>query len=309
MVNGESISAEDFNKYLATKETVTVIIPNSGPADLQVAGSLAFQALKDLVARKVLMQLAKDEGVAPEEKDVLAELDTRKKLNPNYVKQMTAGGMSIQRLKEDIAVGLARERLLTKGITVSMDEVNKYIANNKELFMDPARADMQWVFVKAAAAKAAVDKELATGQPFGSVAQRLSEYPKAREDQGRFPQNEVRRMPPELQTLVNKTAELKVTEWLKLQDGFAKFYISKKTAAKAIQMDDVRKGLVQRQLAQERGSQAVDLNKRISDKLRQSEIKIDDPSLKDPWDKAMEELKKASGNDVPKGAATTPAGG
>ena len=309
-VNGEAISAEDFHKYLETKDTVTVLIPNAPPQELRVAGSLAFQALKDMVARKVLMQLAKDEGVAPEEKDVLAELDIRKKMNPNYVKEVTAGGMSIQRLKEDIAVGLAREKLLTKGITVSMAEVDRYLANNKEAFTEPARADMQWVFVKTEAGKAAVEKELATGQPFVSVAQRLSEYPNARQDQGRFPRNVVRELPAQMQDLVTKTAELKVTAWLKLEDGFAKFYIQKKTPAKPINMDATRKSMVQRQLAQERGAQAVDLNKRISDKLKTSDIKVEDPSLKGPWDKAMEELKKASGNDVPTGAASaTPKAG
>lgn len=303
MVNGESISAEDFNKYLETKDTVTVMTP-SGPAEARVAGSLAFQALKDLVARKILMQLAKDEGVAPAEADVLAELELRKKLNPNYIKQVTAGGMSIQRLKEDIAVGLAREKLLSKGITITKDEVDKYIATNKEAFMEPARADMQWIFVKTEAAKSAVDKELATGQPFSSVAQRLSEFPNARQDQGRFPQAVIRDMPQELQDLVSKTPELKVSEWLKLSDGWAKFSIQKKTPAKAINMDESRKLLVQRQLAQERGGQAVDLNKRISDKLKSSEIKVEDPSLKEPWERAMEELKKASGADVPKGSGT-----
>ncbi|MCB8932158.1 MAG: SurA N-terminal domain-containing protein [Fimbriimonadaceae bacterium] len=301
VVNGEKISAEDFHKYLETKNTVTVVTP-TGAVEAQVAGSLAFQALKDLVARKVLIQLAKDEGVAPTEQDVLAELEFQKKLNPNFIKERTADGTSIQDLKEGILVSLAREKLLSKGITITKDEVDKYIANNKQMFMDPALADMQWIFVKTDAAKAAVDKELATGQPFLSVAQRLSEIPNARQDQARFPERRIGQLPPELQTLVNKTDELKVSDWLKLTDGWAKFYIQKKTPAKPINMDEPRKELVRRQLAQQRGSQAVDLNKRMSDKIKSSEIKVDDPTLKAPWDKAMEELKKASAADVPKGA-------
>lgn len=309
MVNGESISAEDFNKYLETKPTVTVMT-DTGPVEARVAGSLAFQALKDLVARKILVQLAKDEGVAPTEADVLAELELRKKLNPNYIKQVTAAGTSIQRLKEDIGIELASERLESKGITVTKEEVDKYIATNKDEFMEAARADMQWIFVKTEAAKSAVDKELATGQPFSSVAQRLSEFPNARQDQGRFPQPVINNMPPELQTLVNKTEELKVTEWLKLSDGWAKFSIQKKTPAKPINMDETRKLFLQRKLARERGKQAVDLNKRISDKLKSSEIKVEDPSLKEPWERAMEELKKATGADVPKGSgAPTPEAG
>lgn len=309
-VNGETISADDFHKYLETKNTVTVST-GSGVVEAQVAGSLAFQALKDLVARKMLLQLAKDEGVAPTDQDVLAELEVRKKINPNYIKIATSNGVSIQRLKDEILVSLAREKLLTKGITVTKEEVDKFIADNPKSFEEPATVDMLLLFVKTDAGKAAADKELQSGLPFSTVAPRLSEYPNARQNLARFPATEadgttqIRKLPQPIQDKVNTTEELKATDWIKLDDGWAKLYIQKKTPAKPINMDETRKDLVRRQLAQERGQQAMDLNKRISDKLKSSDIKIDDPTLKDPWERAMEELKKATSADVPKGSEPT----
>jgi ribosomal protein L9 len=289
-INNERLTLEDFHKYLEAKPTVRVMVQGQS-VDLPVAEPLAFQALQDLVAQRVTLQLAKDEGLAPSKEDIEKELDIRKKLRPTFVQDLTGRGLTLQRIRESLELDLARERLLTKGITVTDQEVEDYIKQNPKQFEDPERVAMHWVFVKSEARKTEVEKEIKMGQSAPAIAARFSEADNARQTQGRFPQDVKAALPAELQQIVDKTQEGRWTDWVQLQDGWARFHVTKKTPAKAIVMDDTKKQMLKRQLAMDRGRQASDLGKRVLEKLKASDIEVRDPALKEMWAKAFESLK------------------
>jgi parvulin-like peptidyl-prolyl isomerase len=290
-VNGENISYEQLNRHMAKKPSVRVS-SQSGVVEANVAEPLDFQALQDLIGQRVIMQLAKDEGVFPSAADINTELEFRKRLNANYIKQLTATGVAFDTIKENLAIELAREKLLTKGITVTAKEADDYIKNNPTQFMDPATADMLWVFVKAKADQKRVDDEIASGQSFAPIAARFSQYPNAAEQGGKFPQRVISQMRPELQKVINETQLGRVSKWLQLSDGFAIFYIEKKTPAKPVALDADKKELVRRSIARTRGEQATDLTKKIIDKIKASQIKVNDTALAELWKRAAESLAK-----------------
>jgi parvulin-like peptidyl-prolyl isomerase len=297
-VNGETITMDDFHEYLEAKPTVRVQTGN-GTAELRVAESLAFQALQDMIARQVTLQLAKDEGAYPSEQDIMKELEFQKKLNPGLLAQATRSGITIERIKEALLLNLARENLLTKDVDVPMAEAEEYIRNNPQAFMDPATADMLWVFVKSEDAKKKVDAALASGQTFSAVADQYSEFPGAAEQRGRFPQRIVAQMQPDLRKMVEATSEGKATGWLKLSDGHAKFFVEKKAAEKPLEMTPERKELVRRQIAQQRGGQARDLGKRVLEKLVASKVEVKERSLVEAWERAFERFKQEQKVEVP----------
>lgn len=290
-INGENVSQEQMARYLARKPTVRVVT-DSGIAVAQVAETLEFQALQDMIAQRAMLQLAQDEGVAPTQAQVEQEIQFRKKINPNFLKELTAAGFTFDMIKENLSVELARENLLTKGITVTAEEADQYIKANPQQFMDPASADLLWVFVKTKTAQGIVDREIASGQSFQSIAIRYSEFPNAREVGGRFPERVIDKMRPELKKLVVGTAVGKLTDWLQLSDGFAKFYVEKKSPAKPMEMDEVKKELVRRSMARQRGEQGSDLDRRILDKIKASTISVTDKVLKDAWKKAFDRLQQ-----------------
>jgi len=301
-VNGEPISKDEFVFNLDMKPTVRVMT-QAGPVEAPVAGRLGFQVIQDLILRKATLQLAKDEGVYPSDKEVDEELKLRTKLNPNFVTNLTKQGLTLSRIKESLRLDLAREKLVTKGITVTRAEAEKYVKEHPQEFMEPETADVQWIFVKDEAAKQKVDKELAGGQGFSFVAMQYSQDPNVRRTNGRFPERVVANMAKPIQDIVRKTPQNKPSEWLRASDGWAKFYIDKKTPAKPIQMDDAKYMVLQRTLARQRGEAATDLGKRILEKLKTSKIEVSDPSLKDLWKQAYDNLLKQA-KDNP--SAATP---
>ncbi len=292
VVNDDPISMGEFNNYLARKRSVQVLTPN-GPTELQVAGSLALQGMRDLVNRKLLMQLAKDQGVAPKDADIKKELDFQTKRNPNFVKTLTTSGLSLEEINQDLALDLARFNTLTKGITVTAADVDAYIKANPEQFLTPAKVDLYWLVVKTDKDKASADQDLKAGQQFPAVAARYSTIPDARTNSGAYPAKIVDQLPDRVKEIANKLKVGGQSEWIKDGNNSVKFFLQNKTGATKIAIDETLKEAVRRQLAETRGTQANDLNKSLQDRLKGAKIDVKLAYLKDPWKRAFDSLKEA----------------
>jgi len=315
VVNGEPIDYAAFYDYMERKPLVQVQ-GQQGAQDAPVVGSLGLQALRDLVTRKVLLQLAKEEGVLPAEADIRKEIEFRSVDNKDFVNMLIANkGMNLESIKSEIAFELARERLLTKGVTVSAQEVETYLKENADKFVVPAQAQLLWIIVRDRNKTRQVDQDLAQGQNFQTVATRYSEDRRVRETGASFPITRIDQMPTWLRDLVNKTPELKATDWRPDGSNFLKFYVLKKSASQPIVMDAHKKEILRRQLALDRGRLANDLEKRLNDRVRQAKIDIRPQHLKRPWDQAVEAAKMAADQAAATstaggtGTATTPGGG
>ena len=289
-VNGVAITEAEFLSFMERKPTVQVATPQ-GDQELQVAGMLGLQGLRDMVNRKLILQLAKEDGVLPTDADVEKELKFQLEQKTSFVAQLVEQGVPDRVVKDDILVALSRERLQTKGITVSPAEVDAYVKENQANFMEPAKASLQWIFVSDSKKKDLVDKDLKAGQSFATVAARYSEAPNARQDNGAFGVDQIDQMPPQLQALVAKTAAGKETAWLPDGKNFVKFFVISKSPKRKLEMTETRKETLRRGLAMQKGQATVDLSKRITDKLRAASVVVNNEELKAPWQKAFETAK------------------
>ncbi len=284
-VDGDTITMDEFHKYLETKQKVQVIDGSGSAVDATVAQSLGYQAMNDLIQEKVIRHLAKDEGVYPSDTDIAAEIEFQSKKDPNFMARTNM--LSSAQLKDQVGLKLAIQNLLTKGITVTKDEVDRYIKDNPTRFMEPGTADLEWVVVGNDGDKQKVDADLKSGKKFSEVAAEYSKAPNAAQLKGKFPQRNVSTFKPDLRALIEKTPELKATDWVKNGDLWAKWYVEKKVAAKPMPIDDSVREEIKRQLGVQRGSTANDLGKRINEKLVKSKIDVKSTTYKPLWEKAM----------------------
>lgn len=305
-VAGDAITVDEFHKYLEIMPTAQVVVQNQVAA-LPINETLAFQALRDLVMQKIVAQMAKDEGVYPTDEEVTAEIKFKTTLNESFLKELNARGLDLKTIRKSIAQDLAQERLITKGITVTKEDVDQYIKDNPKQFVEPATADITFIYVRDDAAKKQVDQALASGQTFADVAVRLSQVPNVAQNGAKFPVNVIEQLPTgpdtNIKELIKSTPELKETAWVKFQGGQTKFYVDKKTEERPVSLDENRKEQIRRNLALQRGQQATDLQKRIADRMKEADIQIAYASLKDPWKTAMDKAKEA---DTSAQAPSTP---
>lgn len=307
-VNGEPISFEDFYFTLTRKPTVRVMT-NQGPVDARVAERLDFQALQESILRRITLQLAADEGVLPTDEDVRKEIEFRKSLNPNYVAQMQANGYDLAHIKQIVKLELARERLLTKGITVTKADAEKYIKENPNQFKEPATIDLRWILLppqetKALEdkAKARIKKELDSGRPFAEVARVESAF---RDNENRYPIRVEAQLPPDVRKAIAKVTVGQHSDWVFTPNGWAIFEVLGRQKERDLPMNPARIEGVRRSLALQQGQKTNDLADRIIKKLKASKdaIKVEDKDLKDLWQKSFDDFLKTQ-----KEAGTKPEG-
>lgn len=296
-VNGEPITYEDFYFALSMKPTVRVMT-NRGPVEARVAERLDFQALQESILRRVTLQLAADEGVLPTDEDVRKEIEFRKNLNPNYLSQMQQNGYDLVHTKQIVKLELARERLLTKGITVTKEEAEKYIKENPKQFKEPATIDLRWILLPPQEtksledkAKARIKKDLDSGRGFAEVARNESAF---RDNDNRYPIRVEAQLPPEVRNAVAKVNTGQYTDWIRTPNGWAIFEVLGKNKEKDIPMNPARIEGVRRSLALTQGQKTNDLADRIIKKLKASKdmIKVEDKALKDLWQKSFDDFLK-----------------
>lgn len=307
VVNGEGISYKDYHSYLERKPLVTVNVEGAGAQNLPVVGSIGFQAMRDLVNRRLLLQVAKDEGVSPTSADIEKEIEFQKKVNPDFVRDLTNRGMSIDEIKNDLAIDIAQRNVLTKGITITDKDVDDYIKGNPQSFVEPARVSLLWVVVDSEQLKARVDNDLRAGQNFRTVAARYSVARDARRTNGRYPLSVMNSdFPPRLRVLVERTPEFRATDWVRDGARWAKFYVEKKFPQKKMNMDATLRERVRRLIALDRGRQANDFGDRMQQQLRNAKVDVRESVLERQWKTAMEALTQGDATRGTEGAAGAP---
>ncbi|MBS1713060.1 MAG: SurA N-terminal domain-containing protein [Armatimonadetes bacterium] len=311
-VEGDSITVDQFNTYLAVKPTARVMIQGQ-VVELPVADTLAFQAIQDLVSRTILTQMAKDENVYPTDKQVEDELKFQTDLDQNFLAAYQKKGMTIAQIKDEIRFSLLQEGLVTKGIKVTDEEVDSWLKRNPKAFVMPATVELSWVLATTDARKAQIDAALKSGKKFEDVAIELSQASSAPMLKGKYMPERgplpITGMAPQLKTAIEATKEGAATDWIRFTEGIAKFHVDKKYAEKQMEITSARKENVRRNLALQRGNKANDLRSRLVDRVRTSEIVIRRESLKDAWKNFTEMLKKQAEQSGKQAAPTTSTSG
>lgn len=313
-INGEPVTYEDFYYSLSMKPTVRVMT-NQGPIEARVAERLDFQALQESILRRITLQLAADEGVKPTDEDVRKEIDFRKNLNAGYITQMQNNGYDLVHIKQLVMLELARERLLTKGITVTKAEAEKFVKDNPSKFKEPATIDMRWILLPRQETKALeiqkkaqIKKDLVSGRGFAEVANTESAY---RANNNMYPIRIEAQLPKEIKAAATKLNIGQHTDWILTPDGWAIFEVAGKAKEKDVTMNDTKIEGVRRSLALTQGQKTNDLAERIIKKLKASKgnIKVEDKALKDLWKKSFDDFLKsqkeagATGSNTPEGSS------
>jgi len=293
VVNGEEIPMSDFHGYLERKQRVTVVTPDGQTMDLPLAGSLALQGMRDMVNRKLIVQMAKEEGVAPTDAEIKAEIDFQTKLRPDYVNQLKNAGLSLEEITEDLRVDLAQFKLITKGITVTQTDVDKFIKDNEKAFVNPSLAEVYIVVVRDAKQRQAVDADLKAGQQFPVVAARYSVDPNARRSNGLYPIREVEQMPEQIRVEVEKLKAGQTSDWKTFGSESVRFFVQSKTPSTPMKIDDLKREEVKRQLMVTRGSAASSLNEKLSERARNAKVEVKVDYLAPAWKRLSDQMKQS----------------
>ncbi len=318
-VNGENVTSEDMLRLLAAKPRVRVVITGEGTsvdqngiAELPVSDNLAFQGLQDLVSQKLLLQEAKERELLPSDEDVEAEIKFRSALNPQFVQELQNQGFTMGQIRENILIELARERLLTSGVTVTMAQVDQYVKDNPTEFIEPATVAFDVIRVAGSKGRNDAQKELDAGASFEKVKEKYDQTPPDERRQINMMASgdgvPVDTISDLMRPHVDKTAIGAMTDWINAGDDYLRLKILKKKDKAPIEMTEERKKFLQRSMAMAEGSKGTDLRKMVEDKMREATIEVKDEGLQKLWALFSQRLKDRAAQ-APAPAASTPEAG
>lgn len=182
-VNGEKIAKQEFYDRL---EMVPVQTVKGGK---QVTVPAGQYVIEQIITERLLLQLAKKQGVAATKEQVDAKLNYLKKsTNGNFLNQLRQQGVTKDQWENQMMLQQSVVNLISKDSKVSDADVKKAydqaVAHNPSPFKRPEQVQISVIVAKS---KDKIDKAykmLQDGQDFGTVAMQLSEDKTSAPNQG-----------------------------------------------------------------------------------------------------------------------------
>ncbi|MCB0826584.1 MAG: peptidyl-prolyl cis-trans isomerase [Armatimonadetes bacterium] len=284
VVNGDAINRSTYSKRLEVLPGVGKLVNGRF-----VEATPGFLTLQQLVNERLMIQLAKDKGVAPTAKEIDDEIAVREKENPGFVAAYTRTGFTTDDLKYDILVQLSEFKLTTMGITITDFQVSKFYEDNKIRYTLPKRYKVRLIAVSSDAEKKAVDDALAGGKAFSEVATQHSK------DVSRFDGGLMGELPEgslgdNIKPIVTNMQKGQTTPWLSSADNqtHIRLFLEDVLAEKVVPLDESLKRQIWRTMMVDRGRIKNDVPKMMENKRKASQFEfqgtIFDRQLKEIYD-------------------------
>ena len=262
-VNGQAIDGRTYYKRME-------VMPNVGQLvnDKFVPATPGFLVLTKLVNEALMLQLAKDKGVAPTRAEIDAEFARRTKENPELMPGLRRIGFTDEDLKYDISLQIAEFKLTTMGITITDLEVEKFYKDHPADFTKPKRHVLRVIVAQSDEVKAKVDAAFAAGKPFREVARELSEDINRVEDglMGEVPEANLG------EKVIIRAGKGRATDWLLSGTTWAMFFVEDTLAAETVPLDAELKAMIRRNMALDRGRIRNDIGAMMEETRKKAKI-------------------------------------
>jgi foldase protein PrsA len=124
-VNGEAVSREELRDHLEATN--------------------GESALRQLIDYALVMQKAKAEGITVSDAEVSAGIDERAKTTPDIAQVVQAGGVRLQALQRQTRYQIALDKLLTKDVKATDDQVKKWFESRRKYYDRPEKVRFGYV--------------------------------------------------------------------------------------------------------------------------------------------------------------------
>lgn len=318
-VNGKTITQAEY--YKAMERMTVPITQGENPVRDPATGRLVreqagYLALRMLIDRQIVLDMAEKEKVMPTEQEIEDELQRQKK-NPAFTENMKALGYTEEDIKQEIKVQLAEFKLLTKGITVSDDEVKKAYDANIQRFTMPARVQVALILVDSPRKLEQVRAEIKKGVDFALLATqyRPADMPATTNVTSVWldENNQMFQQFPLLWQTLQKTAPNNVTDPLpiklptaqgKVTDGWVIFKVLDKKERQVVPLDEVKEDL-RREMMLRKSKRNLALE--LMQMRAQAKVTIDIPRYDQRWQEQMKQLQQVLQSHSPAtGAPSAP---
>lgn len=285
VINGEEIKGAEYYHRMEFLDNVGTNLGGSFQA--LPPGLLVLQRL---IEERLLLQLAREKGVAPTDAEVQSLIDEREAENPGYVKQWTDAGISMDDVRYRHRLELAEFKLITQGVTITDFEIETHYNTYTSRFTVPKTFDLRMVAV-AEGDKAKVDAELAAGKDFAEVARTMSLDP-SKVNGGAVGKVPVSSFTDLVRGALDRIQPGQATEWLEGERAWVKFFLIGIEEEYVVPLDDRLKRNLRRELSVNRGRNLNKLDEMMRQMRAKANIELRQEAFKQPISQLLEGFKR-----------------
>ncbi len=278
------------------------------PTPIQIAGNQAttapagYTTLVQMIREQVMLDMAKEEGVLPTDQQVEERVQREMKNNPQIKQAITEGRLTLDDYRQRVRVALAEFNMLTKGVTVTEQEVKKAYEENKRAFYRPANASVRFIIVGNPEVRRQIDEDLKRGFNFESVVNKYAQNPvqgvQANQGEipleGALPDNpQERQATLRLRNALKNAKPMEVTSWLLVgPDTVARFQVMAKSEGRQLPFEEVKDQIREALMLQKGRQTNRDLNLEMAKRMANTPVEIKSEAWKKQYEKDIEDLKK-----------------
>lgn len=283
VVNGEEIKGSEYYERM---EFLSGVGTRSGDRFLEA--SPGFLALNRLIEEKLLMQVAKTQGVFPTTAEI-AQIYAEKAENKEFESSYKESGVTKAYVEYQIMLELCQFKLQTKGINVTDQQVEKHYKENPSRFTIPKKTKLS-VIAAPEFRKADVDKALASGKAFGAVAKEMSTDPTSQANGvvGYVSETE---MSDVIRTLIKDVKVGGLSAWLEGEGAWLRFRVDDIVPQQLKPLDANMKRDLRRSLMVDLGMVKNDVEKWLREARKAAKIEVKQPQFKNEVTKMLERYK------------------
>ncbi len=270
VVNGTKVTGASYYKRME-------LLPGMGRMVGQrfVDTTPGYLTLANLVNEALMIQLAKEKGVSPSATQIDKELADRKADDPDYEKNFTALGFTVEDVRYDLLVQMSEFNLQTMGINIADQQVETYYKDRIREFTIPQRYRIRVIAATSPEDKTKIDGALGAGRKFADVAKEMSRDITTKFDGGLMGDVAEEALGTNIRSLVKGMKESSVTPWLEGASGTeVKIYLEKVLPEETLPLNDKLKRAIRRKLMLERGGAKNNMYKMMAEARQKAKVEF-----------------------------------
>lgn len=291
IVNGEAIRESEYFRRMEHLNGVGKLIGNGF-----VEFPPGLLTIEQLVVERLMRQLAEQHGVTPTRAEIQQEIQDRAQENPNLIADWEKAGFKREMLEEQIFLELLEFKILTRGITITNQEIDEFYNDpeNRVMFVRPARAKLRIIAVANRDAATRADAELREGKPFSDVA-RTHSIDVSRSIGGEFGTMPYDSMPPVVRSAVQPLAVGATTDWLNFGENLVKFLKESAMPESVAPLDAALRRSIRRKMMIDRGRVRHDIIQEVNEIRSKAQIEVRRAAFAEPWRRLNQDHLRSQG--------------